>query len=218
MNGAMPPALLVAALVFQASAPPAPDLVGKRFSAHVIQVVDGDTVRVRTAPARVVEIRLFGIDTPERGESFSDSATRFTRVLMFDKDVVLTGHEIDKYSRLVARIQVDGKDASALVLSAGLGCHYRKYSTDPSLEAAELAARRAGHGFWAPGAKQPACVAREANAGAVVATSLIGNVSSRVFHLSTCRNAHCKNCTRNFVTREEAEKAGFRPAGDCIHR
>jgi hypothetical protein len=46
----------------------------------------------------------------------------------------------------------------------------------------------------------------------------VGNVNSRVFHASTCRNAGCKNCTRGFATQAEAQAAGFRPAEDCLKR
>ena len=45
-----------------------------------------------------------------------------------------------------------------------------------------------------------------------------GNVRSRVYHAKTCRNATCRNCTREFKTQVEAEAAGFRPAGDCVGR
>ena len=78
--------------------------------------------------------------------------------------------------------------------------------------------------YWAPGVPKPACVTAAAGpprsavsavAGATSST-FFGNVNSRVYHAPTCRNAHCKNCTREFHSRAEAEAAGFRAAGDCL--
>jgi methylphosphotriester-DNA--protein-cysteine methyltransferase len=46
-------------------------------------------------------------------------------------------------------------------------------------------------------------------------TELHGNVKSRVYHRSSCRNYTCQNCTRVFQSEAEAKAAGFRPAGDC---
>jgi hypothetical protein len=109
----------------------------------------------------------------------------------------------------------------------GLACHYRQYSNDPVLEQAERKARAAAAGFWAAGAPQPACVERESRAAANRARSptpalasgqVIGNVSSKVYHAPTCRNAHCKNCTRVFDGAAAADAAGYRPAGDCLRK
>jgi micrococcal nuclease len=205
--------------------------VGTSFSAEVVGVIDGDTVDVRLAPGgQRLRIRLHGVDAPERTEPFSQQALTFTRVLMFSKPVMVVGRDVDPYDRLVARVVVDGTDASAALLAAGLACHFRRYSDDPILEAAEQAARTARRGFWAAGTVQPACVAREARAQAAAppantranaaressATGFIGNVNSRVYHAPTCANAGCKNCTRRFGTRADADAAGFRPAGDCL--
>lgn len=200
------------------------DYVGKSFTAEVISVIDGDTVDVLIRPGRKVRVRIHGVDAPERNEPFSQQALNFTRVFMFSRTVTLVGRDIDPYDRLVARIVVDGHDASAALLSAGLACHFRRYSDDPVLEAAEQTARTARRGFWAIGTVQPACVAREARAlsllapRAASAMGFVGNVRSRVYHAPSCRNASCKNCTRQFATRAEADAAGFRPAGDCLSR
>lgn len=43
----------------------------------------------------------------------------------------------------------------------------------------------------------------------------VGNVKSRVFHRLTCGYSGCKNCTRQFNSREAAIAAGFRPGGCC---
>ncbi len=198
------------------------DLVNHTSVGRVISVVDGDTVDILLASKRTVRVRLDGIDSPESGEPFSQQARTFTRVLMFSKDVTVEGRDVDRYGRLVARVKVGSTDSSVAVIEAGLACHYRRYSSDPILEAGEASARAGGRGFWATGAPKPQCVAREARAqvaspiGAPADAEFIGNISSHVYHSPTCRNAHCKNCTRKFSSQEEAKAAGFRPAGDCL--
>ena len=115
------------------------ELVNQRITGKVVSVIDGDTVDLLVAPKRVLRVRLHGIDTPERGEPFSTQARNFTRVLMFSRDVEAIGKDVDAYGRLVARVTVDGKDASATILAAGLGCTYHRYVSDPGLDMARCA-------------------------------------------------------------------------------
>jgi endonuclease YncB( thermonuclease family) len=197
------------------------DLVDRQFRARVVSVMDGDTVEILIPPARRERVRLHGVDAPESGEPYSQVARTFTRVIMFSRDVLVTGKDVDVYGRLVARIVVGDVDASEAIVAEGLACTFRRYVSDPVLDAAQDRAKAGRLGFWAGGAPQPACVARESRLAAVTAPGVggfIGNVNSRVYHSPMCRNATCQNCTRKFQTRAEAEGAGFRPAGDCLAR
>jgi endonuclease YncB( thermonuclease family) len=137
------------------------DLVNKRVTAHVTRIIDGDTVDVVIRPSRRIRVRFHGADAPEREEPFYQQAVVFTRVFMFSRDVTLVGKDVDPYNRLVARIVVDGKDASESLIAAGLGCTFHRYIADPALDAALTRAQGARLGFWANGARQPRCVARE---------------------------------------------------------
>ncbi len=238
-------ALVLAALLLATlSGAQPPSTAGATFTATVVHVVDGDTIDVRVASTgERVRIRVHGVDAPERGEPFSQVALRFTRATVFSRTVIVEGRDVDTYGRLVARVRVDETDLSEALLHAGLACHYRRYSDDPALERAEAAARVAERGFWARGALQPRCVARErrgATSPGTAATApapgpgpprsatassapaydgrVVGNVSSRVYHAPTCRNATCRNCTQAFATPAEAESAGYRPSGDCLGR
>ena len=47
------------------------------------------------------------------------------------------------------------------------------------------------------------------------AVKLHGNTDSKIFHESTCRYYNCKNCTKDFDTREAAIRAGYRPCKVC---
>ncbi len=202
------------------------DLVGVGFEAHVVGVVDGDTVdAIPTGEKRAIRIRLEGVDAPERGESFSDSARTFARVLLFDQRVKVEGRDVDRYGRLVARVVAAGKDASVELVKAGLACHYTNYSSDPFLARAQTDARLNGRGFWAARVVKPRCV----GAGVATATppesvarpaegAFHANTSSHVYHAPSCRNYNCRSCTRVFRSEKDARAAGFRPAADCLRR
>ena len=41
------------------------------------------------------------------------------------------------------------------------------------------------------------------------------NVSSRIYHDSGCRYYNCKNCSREFSSKEEAQGAGYRGCKIC---
>ena len=151
--------LLTAGLSAQ-SRPELLRLLGQTLSATVVSVADGDTVRAKVdGSGRTLRIRLEGIDTPERGEPFSTQARNATRVMLFNQKVQLKVTDVDPYDRLVARIVHDGKDSSLELVEAGLACHFTRFVNDPVLARAQVSARTAGRGFWAPGTAKPACVA-----------------------------------------------------------
>jgi len=154
---------VLAALPVQSQGPK--DLVNKRFTANVVSVIDGDTVDVVIPPGRKERVRLHGMDAPESGEPFTTVARNFLRVLMFSRDVTVTGKDVDRYGRLVGRIVVDGQDASERTIAAGLACTFHQYAREPALDAAMARARSSRLGFWAQPGQLPSCVARETNRG-----------------------------------------------------
>ena len=217
--------LLTLLALAQRESSPAPtlrSLVGADFTVRIVRVADGDTVdALPLGEKRSIRLRLFGIDAPERNESFSAQATRFTRILLLDKQARAGGQDVDRYGRLVVTLRVGDIDASEALLQAGLACHLTAYSSDASFARAETDARQAQRGFWAPTAVKPKCVsnARRDSGGAANSTqdqgSVHGNADSRVYHTASCPNFNCRKCTRVFASAAAARAAGFRPAGDC---
>lgn len=135
------------------------DLIGTRFDARVVRVGDGDTFEVQLPnEKRRLRVRLQGVDAPEQGEVFGRESTAFLRRLLVDKTVRIDGRDMDRYGRLIARVAVDGQDASTALLRAGLACH--AYFRDPALAREEAQARAAQAGFWARSAQKPNCVKR----------------------------------------------------------
>jgi len=58
------------------------------FTGRVVSVLDGDTIEVlhNTQPGRV---RLSGIDCPEKGHAYGNTAKQAASALVFGRDVIL---------------------------------------------------------------------------------------------------------------------------------
>ena len=100
--------------------------------------------------------------------------------------------DVDRYGRLVSRVQVDGIDLSVALVAEGLAWHYTQYSDDPELARAEAQARAAEIGLWSQSSPVPPWEFRRGvtSTGSGVSDDgvLHGNRRSKVFHRSGCRN------------------------------
>ena len=132
------------------------DLVGRQFDARVARVADGDTIEaIPTGELRPVRIRLEGIDAPELSEVFGQDSLAYLRRFLLDQTVRIDGRDMDRYGRLVARVRTQGRDASVVMLRAGLACH--AFARDAALAREEAQAKSRGTGFWARNAQKPRC-------------------------------------------------------------
>lgn len=131
--------------------------------AEVLRVVDGDTVTVVFEGGRTENVRLIGVDTPEKpggnlpAECFGAEATAFTSVLLPPgTPVLLTGgtETRDVYDRLLAYVHraADGllvnmalaREGYAAALSIAPNTDYSAHFAD-----AVEAARAENRGLWA---------------------------------------------------------------------
>jgi micrococcal nuclease len=205
------------ALLLSLFVAPCPAWQGK-----AIQIADGDTITVLGSDSRQVRIRLYGIDTPERGQDFGAKAKEFTAEMVGNKLVEVESFDQDRYGRTVALVRVDGKSLNEALLGAGLAWVYRRYCVAPFcsewLEIESQAVERK-LGLWAGGEPIPPWDFRtgrtvrqyvQGQSGAYH-----GNVTSRVFHSPACRYYHCAGCVQLFPTRDEALASGYTACGTC---
>jgi len=128
---------------------PAPPVV-RAGEGKVVRVFDGDSLVVASGTERI-EVRLFGIDAPERTQPYSARARRFCGEQALGRDVRLLPHGEDAYHRTLAEVILpDGRSLNRELVRAGLAWWYRRYVPDDTeLEALERAARTARRGLWA---------------------------------------------------------------------
>lgn len=99
----------------------------------VIKVVDGDTVHLKRFPWEVFfdhekreyeSVRLYGIDTPERGEKGYQEATEALKRATLGKNVRVTWHGRGKYGRSLATLYRFGWNLNKWMLRKGLAREY----------------------------------------------------------------------------------------------
>jgi len=131
-----------------------PAAIAQTVTAHVVRVIDGDTIVVTIPGARTaVHVRFAEIDAPEHDQPWGAEATAFTATQIGRGPVVLTITGIDRYGRTIAHIQTpDGSDLNTELVRAGLAWWYRRYSNDSRLAALQERARRTRRGAWADSA------------------------------------------------------------------
>lgn len=121
----------------------------------VVKVHDGDTATVATTKGRVLHVRFYGVDAPERAtedwpaQAFAGDATTFMRKLILQNPVSvrLTGERT--YRREVGEIFVDGRSATRELVRAGFGWWNTRYAPhDSDLKRLEYQARKTRRGLW----------------------------------------------------------------------
>ncbi|MGH5634178.1 thermonuclease family protein [Escherichia coli] len=122
----------------------------------VIRVLDGDTIEVKTLPAKIVvyevpiRVRLINIDAPEKKQPFGRWSANQLKALIAGKQVTVSYTQRDRYGRIVGRVlTTNGTDASRFMVQSGAAWVYERYNTDKSLPALQREAQEQKCGLWA---------------------------------------------------------------------
>ncbi len=144
----------------------APILAYAEFVGKVVGVIDGDSLRVMH-DGTAEQIRLLGVDCPERRQPFGTRAKEYTEELAFGQDVTVHGDKRDRYGRRLAEVILsDGRSLNQELIKAGWAWWFRKYSKDLRLAELERHARDAKRGLWAEARPVPPWEWRAVNHGA----------------------------------------------------
>lgn len=174
-------------------------------TATVAAVRDGDTIEL--TDGRIV--RYCGIDTPERGHPWYDSATAFNRNLVLGKTVRLEQGDdrIDRYGRMLAFVFVDGRMVNMEILKAGLAwCYFfdGNLRYGPDMVHATRGAMGDKRGLWQqmPAGDEP---------------YYVGSHRGFRFHRPACRSVGQIKLDdiRQFPARDSAFYAGYSPCKNC---
>ena len=120
------------------------------LTAKVVGVKDGDTVVVLDSLNNQTTLRLAEVDTPEKSQPFGTKAKQFTSDQIYLKTIKYVVTDTDRYGRSIAMIYYDedNKYLSAEIIKAGMGWHYKRYSTSKELATFEDNARKNKIGLW----------------------------------------------------------------------
>ena len=117
-------------------------------------VHDGDSFALLTVEGHRLQIRVSGIDAPEKGQAFGDRSRRHLSALLGQQDLLVAPIKNDVYGRVVAAVSAHGQDVGLAQLRAGMAWHFRRYARDQPIEQrqayarAEAEAREARAGLW----------------------------------------------------------------------
>lgn len=122
------------------------------ITGRVVGVADGDTITVLDASRQERNVRLDGIDAPEKAQPFGQRSKQSLSDLVYGKAVEVDTHKRDRYGRQVGKVLLQGKDVNLEQVSRGLAWHYKAYAHEQTAQdqeryaAAEDAAREARRG------------------------------------------------------------------------
>ena len=120
------------------------------LKAKVVGIKDGDTVVVLDSLNNQTTLRLAEVDTPEKNQPFGTKAKQFTSDQIYLKTIKYVVTDTDRYGRSIAMIYYDedNKYLSAEIIKAGMGWHYKRYSTSKELALLEDNAKKNKIGLW----------------------------------------------------------------------
>lgn len=201
-------------------------------------VIAGDTITI-TSKGKVIEIRLFGIDTPDKTQAFGQFARNFTGGKASKGEIRVEPITKDHDGRTVAMVFVNGVNLNEQLVSQGFGWVSRQYCKESFCAdwlKFESNAKSLHKGLWADENPTPPWEYRqnqlkgkenkEFALASVPSTSVKtapgapaayhGNTVKHVFHSAACKEFNCPTCTVNFSSITEALDAGYRPHPECL--
>ena len=101
------------------------------WMAKVVSVTDGDTIKVYNAEQGQVKIRLYGIDTPEKGQPYGKAAGKHLSSLIAGAMVEVETVTTDRYGRTVGIVWDEETNINQEMVRAGYAWVYRRYCDKP---------------------------------------------------------------------------------------
>lgn len=137
-------------LIFALAAASLVAIAGDRIAAFVNKIEDGDTVLLTvTNSVKTIRYRLFGIDAPEKDQSFSRTSKARLTELLRKQSVQIEEHGHDRYRRGLCTIYLhDGTDVNLEMIREGMAWHYTYFFTNETYAAAQKEAKESRRGLW----------------------------------------------------------------------
>lgn len=136
------------------------DMSSLRLLEAETRVIDGDTIRAQVE-GESRRVRIVGLDAPEvarnntSAECWASESTAALRALVASGELSMAKvrgvDDVDKYGRLLRRLENDGQDIGLMMVAAGharVGAGVDNAELARAYRAAEDEARQARRGLW----------------------------------------------------------------------
>jgi len=117
------------------------------FTGKVVGIADGDTITVLHQNTQQ-KIRLEHIDAPEGRQAFGAKAKQALSAKVFGKLVTIRWTKRDRYKRIIGEVWIGPRFINAEMVADGMAWHYKQYSKNKIIAAAESKARTLKQGLW----------------------------------------------------------------------
>lgn len=139
----------------------------KALTYTLLEVVDGDTIRVKNSEGKEQSVRMIGLDAPESttmrygyAECFGKESANHLKLLLKDTKEVqiesdLTQTATDKYGRLLGYVVLNGVNLNQKMIEDGYGFEYTynlPYKYQSEFKSAQKTALEKKFGLWADSA------------------------------------------------------------------
>ena len=133
------------------------------FTAKVVGITDGDTIKVLDENNTQHKIRFAGIDAPERKQPWGTRSRQGLAEILAGKEVTIEDRKKDRWGRIIANVWVTPPDcpscprtldAGLSQITRGLAWHFKRYAHEQPEEEreryafAEEEARAKRVGLW----------------------------------------------------------------------
>ena len=121
---------------------------------RVVAVADGDTLTLLDEARALSQIRIVGIDAPEKRQGFGQRSKASLAALAFNHAAKADCRKIDRYKRNLCVVSVGGRDVGLEQIRAGMAWHYKHYAKEQpaservAYERAENEAKAKRLGLW----------------------------------------------------------------------
>jgi endonuclease YncB( thermonuclease family) len=114
----------------------------------VIEVPDGDDIKLVTASNVPYRVRLAGIDAPQMGQAYAEEAKKALSGKVLHRSVQVEVGNHDGYRRVVGELYLGTRWINLEMIAAGLAWRIAGSSSDEQITKAEETAREAKVGLW----------------------------------------------------------------------
>lgn len=116
---------------------------------QILEVVDGNTLRVSTIDDDTYTVKLKGVDAPELGQAFAQESLNYLQELVSNKNVLVEYSGKDRWgNRLVYVTAKNGKSINEMMIKSGHGWVDRFFINQPELMKLQETARSNSVGLW----------------------------------------------------------------------